>query len=445
MRKFFAALSMLGIILISRPAGADLADYDPTSDDWTGMSAFVELADEMGIEIEVADTLDFRALDPDRPLIVVYPQQPLEVPNFARYIVDGGRVLLADDFGESDEFLARLEIQRMIPEYRNLPHDTYVNDNPSLPLVRSRGRHPLLEGVEAVMANHPSVVSNVGGAILTYDGGGGLVYDMNLGEGKAIVVGDSSMFINHMLGEADNEAFAANALRYICRDAPGCRPILVTRRFEQRGSYDDTGLDIDVGSLDELNEAIDELVASLPSGELLYWLSLILAFGLAVYMATIFPIRRTRPYSAYVTDFLYSVPSPQSEYDWNVSRFGRGPRTMNFALPMAILKEIFEELFLTELGYWESGDERPSVTKLADEFVERYGARLSDKQRDELHDDVVRLLGAFANIPPRSRVFLDSDANITHRELLEHHARAMEVLKTMGLHDEYQRRTRGTL
>ena len=283
--------------------------------------------------------------------------------------------------------------------------------------------------------------------MLAFDRGGGLVYDMNLGDGKVVIASDASLFINQMLEQADNEVFLANALRYLCRDRVGCQPILVTRRFEQTGSYSDSPLELgDGAAFDALNEAIADFLDALPGEEFLYWLSLLLAMGLAIYAATVFPIRATRPYSAYITDFLEGVPWPQSEFDWNVARFGRGSRTMNHALPMAILKEIFEELFLGALGHWsESRDSRPDVRSLADEFVARYMHDEPDAERARARDEVMELLGMFAQIPPRSRVFLDSDAHISEKDLLRYHRRALHVLTTMGLHDEYQRRTRGAL
>lgn len=445
--KHVIAWFAFALCVTSASAGADIQDYDPDSSDWTGLSRMVDAGRTIGIEVVPSDTLDFRTLDPERPLIIVYPQRPLDVPNLSRYVVDGGRVLLADDFGNSEDFLERLEIQRVVPEPANLPHDTFANDNPALPIVTARGRHPLLEGVQRVVANHPSVINNVGGPVLAYDVGGGLVYDMNLGEGKVIVASDASLFINQMLDEADNEVLLANALRYVCDDRPSCRPILLTRSFEQTGTYSDSPFDLgDVGSFDSINEAIQEFLDSLPGAEFLYWLSLLIGVGLAIYLGSVFPVRRTRPYSAYVSDFLGAIPSPQSEFDWNVSRFGRASRTMNHALPMAILKETFEELFLDELGTWPAeGPARPDIEQLGDTFSSRYLADRTEDERAAIRNDVVRLLATFAQIPPRSRVFLDNDAHFSGADLLEHHRRAMNVLKLMGLHDEYERRTRGAL
>lgn len=444
MRRLLLLLFSL-VTLLSAPAAADLLDFDPQSADWTGLSRFIDAGRTVGVTVTPTDTLDYRQLNPDEPMIIVYPQQPVDVQNLIRYVADGGRVLLADDFGESEDLLARLEIQRVVSDPGNLPHDTYANGNVALPIITAHGRHDLLTGVDQIVANHPSVISNVGGPVLRYDEGGGFVYDMNLGQGKVIVVADASIFINQMLAEADNEVFAANALRYICRDKPICEAHLYTKQFSQVGAYSDSFFDFNNGaSVDAMNDLLKAIVDSLPAGQFLYWMTLLLGFGLAVYLGTVFPVRRTRPYSAYVSDFLGAIPSPQSEFDWNVSRFGGGSRTMNYALPMAILKEIFEELFLDAVGHWPSrAEERPNVQQLGALFTQRFMDARTEDDRNATEADLVRLLATFAQIPPRPRVFLDNDTHFSEADLLEHHRRALHILKIMGLADEYQRRTQG--
>ena len=438
---------LIALLLVSGPgaAVAEMIDYDPNSSDWTGLARFVDAGRTVGVTITPSEKLDFRSLDPDRPVVIVYPRTELDPIQLARWVSDGGRLLLADDFGMSESLLERLAIQRVVSDPGNLPHDTYANDNEALPVIRARGRHALLEGVDTIIANHPTVISNVGGPVLRYDGGGGIVYDMNLGRGKVIVVADASIFINQMMATADNELFAANALRYICRDETPCDVQLLSGDFQQTGKYSDSVFDVgDGASVDSFNDLISEILDSLPAGQFLYWMTILLASGLALYLGTVFPIRRTRRYSSHISDTLGAVPWPQSEFDWNVSRFGSGSRTMNYALPMAILKEIFEELFLDALGYWPSrAGERPDVKVLAKEFADQYLADRTEDERDQIRGDVFRLLATFAQLPPRPRVFLDNDTHFSEADLLEHHRRALNALKIMGLSHEYQRRTRG--
>src|SRR5690606_39103389 len=112
------------------------------------------------------------------------------------------------------------------------PHNLYVDGSPAFPIFEPEGRHPLLEGVRRVVANHASVLSNPGGPVIGFSAGGALVYDMNMGEGKALIVSDASMVINQMLGVADNAAFVRNTLEYICENQRPCTITLLVGEFE---------------------------------------------------------------------------------------------------------------------------------------------------------------------------------------------------------------------
>lgn len=448
-------LFVLGwVVLAASPAyaqpGDELDAYGVNDADWTGLRDFAELARAEGVELGASNVLDLGALDPAEPLVIFYPQQPLDVESLAGFVIDGGRIVLADDFGHSDAFLQRLSIARRAVSPMNLPHQAFVGGNPAFPLFEPRGRHPLLEEVDRLVANHPAVLFNVGGPVVAFDESGGLVYDMTLGEGKVIVIADPSMFINHMLGVADNAALARNALHYACREQRPCRAQLLSGTWQERGHYHQQSgerrhLEQDLrAQIDELNAKMRSIIEGLPVGDLLYYLSLLLVGGLAAYLATIFPLRRPRAYSRYIQDCLASAPAPQSEFDWNMERFGKSEEgRVNYALPLAILKEVFEEMFLSAMGLWPSrSHERPNVEALGRAFVERYLPDASAAERRRVEREVVDVLATFAGIPTRHRVFLDSDAYFGERDLIRIYRRAMELLRIMGLEEEYERRTR---
>ena len=385
-------MRLLAVILLifsmASPVSAQvLADYDPLSDEWHGLRDFVGAAETLGIQVEVASALDLASLDENSRLVVVYPQTPLNGQEFGQWLSDGGRMLLFDDFGTSEQLLERLEITRVVPSEGNFPHGDFADGRFAFPVFSPLGRHPLLDGVGRVVANHPAVLTNPGGAVIGYEAGGALVYDMNLGAGKAIVVADSSLVINQMLESADNLIFARNALVYVCGGAPGCVITLLTGEFEISGTYrGEPSLGAkDVGdTIGTLNEAIEEAMRSI-LGELLFYMSVLLVLGIGAYLLTILPMRPTRAYSAYVSDFFAKIPNPQSEFDWNISRFGRGARAANHALPMSILKETFEELFLKEMGYWGvKATDRPGIESIADAFTERYLVRFPEPKKRAL-------------------------------------------------------------
>lgn len=444
--SFVIVLVLLATSVSVLAQDSGVRDFDPESADWNGLLEFVELAREQGMDLEVSSSIDYGDLTRDDVLIFVHPTNAIDVENAAEYVVDGGRMLVADDFGAAGPMLDRLDITRLRVEPGNLPHGNYVRGNAALPIFTSRGEHPLLRGVERVVANHPTVLTNVGGPVIAYDDGGGIVYDMNLGDGKVIVYGDASMLINHMLAVADNAALAKNTVDYLCQQRDQCSGQIVIGAFEQSGSY--ISPDKAQGRewsdrFDDWNETLERVMENLPAAQLLYYLGILLAAGLSLYLAAVFPVRKSREYSHYIADSSSSVAKPQAEFDWNLSRFGGGGRDTNYALPLAILKEMFEEMFLEKLGRWENDEkERADVETLGREYREQYLQHADPQLADQIEQEVVDLLATLAKIPTRHRVFLDSDAYFSERDLIKIYRRTRDVLRQMGLEEEYERRTR---
>ena len=448
-RRFHPPLWGLVLCLGMLAASPTLAqdDYDTAGGDWNGLSDFLAAARLVGVNFELHDDLDYDTLKTQEPIVIFYPTRPLRVESLANFAIDGGRIVLADDFGQSTGLLERLDLSRIEPVQGTLPHKAFVQDNPALPLLQAKGVHPLLEGVGHVVANHPAVLYNVGGAVLSYSEDGGLVYDMNLGAGKVIVSADPSMFINHMLLLGDNAQFARNVLQYACQDKNPCKAHLFVGDFAQRGSY---GADSQADqrrqvfeSIRDFNESLDAWMKELPGAQLLYYCGLLLALGLLLYLCTIFPLRRTQPYSSYLEEGRQKIHPPQSEFDWNLARFAGGTGSMNHALPVSILKELFEELFLDALGVWEvPPPERPKIPELIEIFKARTLDLYSPEESQKVENALRFLLGTFAQVPTRHRVFLDSDTYFSERDLLKIHTLALDILDRMGLKEQYEQRTR---
>jgi len=424
---------------------AQPADYAVDSDRWNGLDQFVRLGEALGTPIEHADRLKYGSLRPTDTLVIVYPRTELDVRALAEFVIDGGRILLADDFGRAGPLLKRLDIDREPFPGSGTSHEEFVREKRSLPVFTPGGVHPLLEGVEIVVGNHPTLLRHEGGAVVGYEGGGGAVYDMNLGEGKVVVFGDASLLINHMLGVADNRQLVANALRYLCENRSECSPRLFVGSFEQEGTYRSgrEGERSVAWFAERFNQLVDEIQRQVPSRPLLFYLSLILAAGLVVYLATVFSVRESRRYSEYIEEAVQEVPAPQTEFEWNVSRFGADRRETNFALPLAILKEVFEEIVYEELGRAEPPrEEGPSAAELAREIRDE---RLQDRdaeERERLERQLRDLLVSYESVPTRHRVFLDSDAYFSDRDLIQLYRRTKEMLDELDLEEEYERRTR---
>jgi hypothetical protein len=307
----------------------------------------------------------------------------------------------------------------------------------------------MLDGVQTVVANHPAVLSNIGGPVVGYSEDGGLIYDMNLGSGKVIVAADASLLINHMILVADNAQLVRNTLRYLCNNRADCRIQLYVGAFEQRGSWGELGglgasredLARDVS---RMNESLRRAMEQLPAERLLYYMAVLLTLGVAIYLYTIFPVRRPRPHSDALRDMQRPQIIPQSEYDWSLGRYLQGSAGMNYAQPVAILKEVFEELFLTGLELWDAdgAGAKHDPAELADRYGSRYLRDASPEQVRRQQVQLTELLTTLARVPTRHRVFLDNDVYFSERDLLKLHARCMEILDTMKLREDYERRTR---
>ncbi|MGM0555022.1 MAG: DUF4350 domain-containing protein [Myxococcota bacterium] len=449
MRGLLCIATACFIVLLAASGAAqssETRDFSPESSDWNGLSDFVRLAEDNGMQVDVSSEVDYTDLESEDVLIFVHPTNSIDVDNAAEYVVDGGRMLVADDFGAAGPMLDRLDVTRLRVEAGDLPHGTYVRGNSALPIFTARGEHPLLNGVERVVANHPTVLTNVGGPVIAYDEGGGIVYDMNLGQGKVIVYGDASMLINHMLAVGENAILAENTVEYLCEGRASCRAKLIVGAFEQSGTYVGEGESESrewADRIDDWNDTLERVMENLPASQLLYYLGILLAAGLSLYLAAVFPVRKSREYSHYIEDSSSDVAKPQAEFDWNLSRFGGGGRETNYALPLAILKEMFEEMFLTRLGRWENDEkDRADVETLGAEYREQYLGDLPYDEAERIENEVVDLLATFARIPTRHRVFLDSDAYFSERDLIKIYRRTRDVLRHMGLEEEYERRTR---
>lgn len=421
-------------------------DYDFRTEDWNGTQGVFEMTQMLGYDASIKTTLDFSTLKVADVLVIFYPLQELKVKELTRFVIDGGRILIADDFGWSESFLKRLDIYRVSSNL--LRHRHFYNNRLEAPIFLSDGTHPLLHKVNAVVGNHPAALLNNGGPVLKYDDGTGFVYDMNLGKGKVIVVADPSIFINQMLALKDNRIFVENTFRYLCKphEKEGCNISTFSKDFEQKGSYvsksEQSSILLNV--IDATNKVLGE-VSALILSPFLFFFSMLFLVSLGMYLLTIIPVVKTREYSSYVKDFSSALPRPQSEFDWNLSRFGNDHHPRADILPMAILKELFEKIFLKELGYWPSqAENRPDIKGMVVLFSERFLSKELAEHRILIEKDLIELLFFLANIPPRHRVFLEDEKDVQKGDLQKYHVIAMELITIMGRQNDYKHDKWGT-
>lgn len=212
-------------------------DYDVDDTDWNGMGMFASLASGAGFKVDSTTSIDWAELKPDDVLMIVYPTHYLEPFHLAGFLQSGGRVILADDFGDSKRALQELRIIREPAGGRI--RAKYYNNRSFAPIatVKDKG-HPLANNVDELTTNEPAVFTSVDGhtTVFGFEGDMAVVVTGELGRGKFVAISDPSVLINRMLQFKGNMQFAINLLNYFRdSDQPAGRLVILHSGFTMTG------------------------------------------------------------------------------------------------------------------------------------------------------------------------------------------------------------------
>jgi hypothetical protein len=205
------------------------SDYQVINPAWNGLSTLEALARGMGLEVVQERTFAWDDVERGDILFLLYPTSRVDPQHLTTFLHNGGRVLVADDFGRSDEALAALGILRGagIGVHAEQFYDGHSYAPIARPLI---AEHPLAVGVGALTANHPAVWNATRGAdsVFGFDGEDSLVAAVEAGDGRLVALADPSVLINRMLEFDGNLAFAINLLRYLSRPGETQRLVILT-------------------------------------------------------------------------------------------------------------------------------------------------------------------------------------------------------------------------
>ncbi|MBN1769786.1 MAG: DUF4350 domain-containing protein [Deltaproteobacteria bacterium] len=194
--------------------GPEAPDYAPVRA-WNGLGRFVELAQSLGIAVDVVPQ-DVLPLDPATSLVLVYPETAPDGSALAEFVAAGGRLLVADDYGLGAGALAPLGLLRVAGP---AAPGAAFRGNPDFPVAVPLVPHPVLEGVGAVVTNHPAALgAGPGGRCLLgfhAPPPACLLAEASLGYGTALALADPSVLIDLMLEVDGNRRLAAGLLRYL--------------------------------------------------------------------------------------------------------------------------------------------------------------------------------------------------------------------------------------
>lgn len=289
-------LGLVALAIAVFPTRPSLADLDTASRDWDGLGDFVDIArQEVGAgQVVVTSRLDFAQLKKEDGIVVVHPERSLDTESLSRFMRDGGRVVLLDDYGTGDELLRHFGMERTPP-----PRDPreMLRHNPSLAIAvpATDPPHASVQGVTRVVTNHATGLRHPKlTPVLTVpeqDGDDVLVAVAGaVGQGRLLAVGDSSVVMNSMLRYPGNKGFARGLVRYATEDdawgARGGRLYVVVGAFDETGAYGDAEEDTLGAKWRALGDWIEEVDKQGFSPPILLALAVLVGLGVVLWIGS---------------------------------------------------------------------------------------------------------------------------------------------------------------
>jgi hypothetical protein len=415
--------------VVAQVSGED--DFSPENRDWNGLSSLMSI-------VGAAGQADVSPSEPVATSEVLWLIQPAELDAELLYewVASGGRLLIADESGVADEFLGLLGL---VPTDDSWEHDQFLQGDPELPIVTAAGVHPLSMGAARLVANHPRSIDGPGRAVYGFEEGGGLVWDISLGRGRAVVVADPSLLINLMLPIEENAAFLTNVVAYLCPEGP-CPHVIVAANPMPELQPADTG----EGGRSEFATILDDALDSLTDIQIdppLLWLAnLLLALGAAVILWTMFP----RIVQAALTALPRHWPrAMRSSMDQELSRYTGELAETSFVRPAAQLARVFTPLYDRGATRWGvpmlgGGPEVESPRALARAWVARmegtsggFGVSRRIRELEWMFSTLQRL--------PHGPSMPVQTATLSRDDFMRLYDLCREVLEKMEMHGEFDR------
>ncbi len=351
------------------------APFDTSGRDWQGLSDFMDLAREdlTPARVVATSTLSYDTLRREDGVVLVHPQHALDIDSLSRFMHDGGRVIVLDDFGTSDELLRHFGIERTaLPAHPAL----MLRGKPAFAIAEPAdedGAHPAVRGVRRVVLNHATGLKHPDlSPLLQVRGAGsgrGVLVAMAgaVGAGRLLAVGDSSIVINGMLRYPGNRTFARNVIEYAVEDDAAWsrhgKLYVVSGDFAQTGSFGDASLS---GRLKGHLHAIAEMWTQLRDEGapplVAYLLAIAVGLGLVLWVGS----RAGRVHRAIVPRYTRAVPLAAQGGVAGHAAVVAAPGTTR-ALAVLEIKSAVEEEMASLLGM----DRAPAPDALAQSAQDR--------------------------------------------------------------------------
>jgi len=247
----FAAL-LLVVALLEREALA--APLAPAGEDWEGLSQLIRTAQgELGqARVVVTRTLDLGDLRRADALLIIHPEHALDAEELTLFMRSGGRIVLLDDYGAGDGVLAHFHIRRVPLPDRPA---AMLRSNPAFAIAEPASTSLVVRDVTRVVTNHATGLEQPSlQPVLVVHGDDEpdvlLAVAGVVGQGRLVVLGDSSVLMNAMLRYPGNRTLSVNLLRYATEDDAWGRLdgklYVLVNDFDLTGAY---GVDPGLGGI----------------------------------------------------------------------------------------------------------------------------------------------------------------------------------------------------
>lgn len=267
MARSLAIRALVTILALPWLSSSAVAQEAPASA-WQGIDGWVMLLRGRGMRL--LEAWPAAGERPDRDwLLIVFGRPPADATlaeQIVQHAAHGGDLLVASDRPEINPILGELGAQLSFDAWKCARAEDALHGYPECPLVTPGKRAGLFRDVARVAMNRPAFFTRAKGwkvlARLPESRGGGprraCVLERQ-DSARQILISDHSLFINLMLREAANLAFATNLV-----DRFGPRPVLLvadgqivhTGMFPQ--GFPDPGLNFSVRLLDRAVRGVEE-------------------------------------------------------------------------------------------------------------------------------------------------------------------------------------------
>jgi hypothetical protein len=230
-----AGLAIVFVMALLTAGVTATAPFGAYNADWTGTSEFRNIADEDGRTVVVASNATLPSdTPPNQTALVMLGVGPTETQTqqaLRRFVAQGGTLIVAADAGSPSNTVLETAGARARIQTGHLRDPREYYRSPALPLIEPTEEIALPANTRITL-NHAGVVSVNGATVMArtssfayidrnrneqFDsdeslGRRAVMTTESVGDGKVVVISDSSVFVNAMLERDGNEALARTLL-----------------------------------------------------------------------------------------------------------------------------------------------------------------------------------------------------------------------------------------